>query len=85
MRVALTTVAQLMRRSQRSPRTCIGGTDAPLCQDGRSGRQVCGVARSVVCHHALKELAGETAFATAEDLPCGPPFSGASFDVVEGW
>ena len=61
------------------------GTDAPMRQDGRSGRQVCGVARSVVCHHALKELAGETAFETAEDLPFGPPFSGASFDVVEGW
>ena len=61
------------------------GTDAPICQDGRSGRQVCGLARSVVCHHALKDLAGEKAFETADDLPFGPPFSGASFDVVEGW
>ena len=61
------------------------GTDAPICQDGRSGRQVCGLARSVVCHHALKDLAGEKAFKTADDLPFGPPFSGASFDVVEGW
>ena len=60
-------------------------TDAPICQDGRSGRQVCGLARSVVCHHALKDLAGEKAFKTADDLPFGPPFSGASFDVVEGW
>ena len=59
--------------------------DAPICQDGRSGRQVCGLARSVVCHHALKDLAGEKAFKTADDLPFGPPFSGASFDVVEGW
>ena len=52
---------------------------------GRSGSQVCGLARSVVCHHALKDLAGEKAFETADDLPFGPPFSGASFDVVEGW
>ena len=61
------------------------GIDAPICQDTRSGRQVCGLARSVVCHHALKDLAGEKAFETADDLPFGPPFSGASFDVVEGW
>ena len=67
------------------PANSTPGTDAPLCQDGRSGRQVCGVARSVVCHHALKDLAGEQAFETADDLPCGPPFSGASFDGVEGW
>ncbi len=62
-----------------------GGTDAPICQDSRSRSQVCGLARSVVCHHALKNLAGEKAFETADDLPFGPPFSGASFDVVEGW
>ncbi len=61
------------------------GTDAPICQDIRSRSQVCGLARSVVCHHALKNLAGEKAFETADDLPFGPPFSGASFDVVEGW
>ena len=61
------------------------GTDAPICQDSRSRSQVCGLARSVVCHHALKDLAGEKAFETADDLPFGPPFSGASFDVVEGW
>ena len=61
------------------------GTDAPICQDSRSRSQVCGLARSVVCHHALKNLAGEKAFETADDLPFGPPFSGASFDVVEGW
>ena len=60
-------------------------TDAPICQDSRSRSQVCGLARSVVCHHALKDLAGEKAFETADDLPFGPPFSGASFDVVEGW
>ncbi len=60
-------------------------TDAPICQDSRSRSQVCGLARSVVCHHALKNLAGEKAFETADDLPFGPPFSGASFDVVEGW
>ena len=61
------------------------GIDAPICQDSRSRSQVCGLARSVVCHHALKNLAGENAFETADDLPFGPPFSGASFDVVEGW
>ena len=61
------------------------GIDAPICQDSRSRSQVCGLARSVVCHHALKDLAGEKAFETADDLPFGPPFSGASFDVVEGW
>ena len=33
----------------------------------------------------LKDLAGEKAFETADDLPFGPPFNGASFDVVEGW
>ena len=53
-----------------------------MCQDTRLGSQVCGLARSVVCHHALKNLAGEKAFETADDLPFGPPFSGASFDVL---
>ena len=57
----------------------------PRSPRDRSGRQVCGLARPVVCHHALKDLAGEKAFETADDLPFGPPFSGASFDVVEGW
>ena len=61
------------------------GTDAPLCQDSRSCSQVCDLARSVVCHHALKDLAGEKAFETADDLPFGPLLGGASFDVVEGW
>ena len=61
------------------------GIDAPICQDSRSRSQVCGLARSVVCHHALKDLAGEKACETADDLPFGPPFSGASFDVVERW
>ena len=70
----------LSRRSQH-----LIGIDAPICQDSRSRSQVCGLARSVVCHHALKDLAGEKAFETADDLPFGPPFSGASFDVVEGW
>ena len=70
------------RRSSSMPGS---GSDAPICQDSRSRRQVCGLARSVVCHHALKNLAGEKAFETADDLPFGPPFSGASFDVVEGW
>ena len=69
-------------RPDQNPYT---GTDFPICQDTRSGSQVCGLARSVVCHHALKDLAGEKAFETADDLPFGPPFSGASFDVVEGW
>ena len=63
----------------------LDGIDAPICQDSRSRSQVCGLACSVVCHHALKDLAGENAFETADDLPFGPPFSGASFDVVEGW
>ena len=67
------------------PYRCREGIDAPICQDSRSRSQVCGLARSVVCHHALKDLAGEKAFETADDLPFGPPFSGASFDVVEGW
>ena len=43
------------------------GSDAPICQDGRSGRQVYGLARSVVCHHALKDLAGEKACETADE------------------
>ena len=71
--------------SDTRPRGRRTGIDAPICQDTRSGSQVCGLARSVVCHHALKDLAGEKAFETADDLPFGPPFSGASFDVVEGW
>ena len=70
---------------ETAPTATHRGIDAPICQDSRSGSQVCGLARSVVCHHALKNLAGENAFETADDLPFGPPFSGASFDVVEGW
>ena len=73
-------------RPHERTRTCRHeGFDAPICQDSRSRSQVCGLARSVVCHHALKNLAGEKVFETADDLPFGPPFSGASFDVVEGW
>ena len=71
--------AGILAAKQR--RKATDGTDAPICQDSRSGSQVCGLARSVVCHHALKDLAGEKAFETADDLPFGPPFSGASFDV----
>ena len=74
-----------LSRGHRQMGICPEGTDAPICQDSRSRSQVCGLARSVVCHHALKDLAGEKAFETADDLPFGPPFSGASFDVVEGW
>ena len=76
---------QELGRQVRKGEKALAGTDAPICQDTRSGSQVCGLARSVVCHHALKDFAGEKAFETADDLPCGPPFSGASFDVVEGW
>ena len=72
-------------RRQERRRVVPKRNDAPICQDSRSRSQVCGLARSVVCHHALKDLAGEKAFETADDLPFGPPFSGASFDVVEGW
>ena len=87
----MSSVACLPIRNMRSavdrqrPNNTPEGTDAPICQDSRSRSQVCGLARSVVCHHALKDLAGEKAFETADDLPFGPPFSGASFDVVEGW
>ena len=78
--------AEAIRCSRSNALFCdTSSTDAPICQDTRSGSQVCGLARSVVCHHALKDLAGEKAFETADDLPFGPPFSGASFDVVEGW
>ena len=81
-------VIEKRAQSQPAPAAAGGtrcGTDAPICQDSRSRSQVCGLARSVVCHHALKNLAGEKACETADDLPFGPPFSGASFDVVEGW
>ena len=74
-----------MQGGGRAAPEASSGIDAPICQDSRSRSQVCGLARSVVCHHALKDLAGEKAFETADDLPFGPPFSGASFDVVEGW
>ena len=60
------------------------GIDAPICQDDRlGGLDVC-LARSIVCHDPLVDLAGEEAFEAPDDLACGPAASSPSCDVVDG-
>ena len=61
-----------------------GGTDAPICQDDRlGGLDVC-LARSIVCHDPLVDLAGEEAFEAPDDIAFGPAASSPSCDVVDG-
>ena len=60
------------------------GIDAPICQDDRlGGLDVC-LARSIVCHDPLVDLAGEEAFEAPDDIACGPAASSPSYDVVDG-
>ena len=60
------------------------GIDAPICQDDRlGGLDVC-LARSIVCHDPLVDLAGEEAFEAPDDLAFGPAASSPSCDVVDG-
>ena len=42
------------------------------------------MARSIVCHDPLVDLAGEEAFEAPDDLACGPAASSPSCDVVDG-
>ena len=64
--------------------TVSGGIDAPICQDDRlGGLDVC-LARSIVCHDPLVDLAGEEAFEAPDDIAFGPTASSPSCDVVEG-
>ena len=61
-----------------------GGIDAPICQDDRlGGLDVC-LARSIVCHDPLVDLAGEEAFEAPDDIAFGPAASSPSCDVVDG-
>ena len=65
-------------------RNVVDGTDAPICQDDRlGGLDVC-LARSIVCHDSLVDLAGEEAFEAPDDIACGPAASSPSCDVVDG-
>ena len=60
------------------------GIDAPICQDDRlGGLDVC-LARSIVCHDPLVDLAGEEACEAPDDIACGPAASSPSCDVVDG-
>ena len=60
------------------------GIDAPICQDDRlGGLDVC-LARSIVCHDPLVDLAGEEAFEAPDDIAFGPAASSPSCDVVDG-
>ena len=42
------------------------------------------MARSIVCHDPLVDLAGEEAFEAPDDIACGPAASSPSCDVVDG-
>ena len=77
-------------RTLAPDRTCLvvltvsGGIDAPICQDDRlGGLDVC-LARSIVCHDPLVDLAGEEALEAPDDIAFGPAASSPSCDVVEG-
>ena len=60
------------------------GTDAPMCQDTRSGGLGKCLARTEVCHDPLVDFAGQEAFEAPDDLAFGPAVGRASCDVCDG-
>ena len=59
------------------------GTDAPICQDGRSGGFTELLARAEVSHDALIDFPSEKAFTASDDVPFRPSIRPASDDIVD--
>ena len=60
------------------------GTDAPMCQDTRSGGLNDLLASAEIGHDALVDLSRKEAFEAPDDLAFGSAIGGASGDVVAG-
>ena len=60
------------------------GTDAPMCQDTRSGGLNDLLASAEIDHDALVDLSRKEAFEAPDDLTFGSAIGGASGDVVAG-
>ena len=71
------TVAVWIRRFGSS------GSDAPICQDGRSGGFPELLARAEVSHDALIDFPSEKAFKASDDVPFRPSIHPASDDIVD--
>ena len=61
-----------------------GGTDAPICQDTRSGGLDDLLASAEIGHDSLVDLASEKTFQAPDDLPFGSAGRRAACDVVAG-
>ena len=60
------------------------GTDAPICQDTRSGGLDELLASAEIGHDALVDLASEKTFQAPDDLPFGPAVRRAACHVLNG-
>ena len=63
---------------------CLHGTDAPICQDTRSGGLDELLASAKIGHDALVDLASEKTFQAPDDLPFGSAVRRAACDVING-
>ena len=59
------------------------GSDAPICQDGRSGGFTELLARAEVSHDALIDFPSEKAFKASDDVAFRPSIRPASDDIVD--
>ena len=59
------------------------GSDAPICQDGRSGGFTELLARAEVSHDALIDFPSENACKASDDVPFRPSIRPASDDIVD--
>ena len=60
------------------------GTDAPICQDTRSGGLDDLLASAEIGHDALGDLASEETFQAPDDLSLGSAVPRAACDVING-
>ena len=60
------------------------GTDAPICQDTRSGGLDELLASAKIGHDSLVDLASEKTFQAPDDLPFGSAVRRAACDVING-
>ena len=77
--IARPTLPRRGARAGRHPE----GTDAPICQDGRSGGFTELLARAEVSHDALIDFPSEKAFKASDDVPFRPSIRPASDDIVD--
>ena len=81
--VSRATRGTLMSCSSRST-VAANGTDAPICQDTRSGGLDELLASAKIGHDSLVDLASEKTFQAPDDLPFGSAVRRAACDVING-